>query len=270
MRTSTMIEFIDKDSLIGDDYRAVILCEYKRDLSLIKRLIEIADKAVSAHLPHSSWTFEETCYLFAQSVVSYSKMAYDNMLLGHFDATNMIIRAIIENNVCLDIVLSYEDKQLWKYYMVQSYKNTIMSSGGTLDAKELAFLEKVYRDHGIEKEFVEITKKNSSGKPYAYIDKNYGWTYKINKNFTFAGLCDLVDKRDYHDFKMMSMYSHGTALYLKICSSVSMDHIMSMISSIYIGLYRMITMYCWDSVDDDFDPVTEELENIIYDYINGY
>ena len=42
-----MGEFIDKNALIGDDYRAVILCEYTHDLSLIKQLIEIAEKAIS-------------------------------------------------------------------------------------------------------------------------------------------------------------------------------------------------------------------------------
>ena len=41
----------------------------------------------------------------------------------------------------------------------------------------------------------------------------------------------------------------------------------SNIFCIYIGLYRLITMYCMDFVDPEFDVVTEEIENILYDYI---
>jgi len=263
-----MGKFIDKNALIGDDYRAVILCEYTHDLSLIKQLIEIAEKAVSLKKPSDTWTSDGMCYLFAKSIVSYAKMAYDNMILGHFDATNMIVRTIIENNVCLDIMQRYEKEELWKYYLVQSYRNSIMCSGKELEADELNFLNKIYSDYGIENEFIEKSKKKDAKRPYAYIDKNYGWTYKINKNFTFSGLCELVDKREYNDFKMMSMYSHGTAIHLKINGSVSMDNIMSMISSIYIGLYRLVTMYCWNEVDVEFDDVTEEIEVIIYDYLD--
>lgn len=265
-----MSDFIDKESLIGDDYRAVILYEYKYDLSLIKKLIEIADNAISVEIPSNTWSYEGMCYSFAKSIVSYAKMAYDNMILGHFDATNMIVRTIIENNVCFDIIKNYEDEELWKYYLVQSYKNSIIRSGKEIDNDERRFLEKLYKDYDIKQDFTEKSKKNNSKRPYAYIDRDYGWTYKVNQNFTFSGLCELVDKSDYYGFKLMSMYSHGTAIYLKISGCVSMDHIMSMISSIYIGLYRMVTMYCWDKVDKEFDDVTEEIENIIYDYLDKW
>lgn len=263
-----MSRFVDKDNLFGDDYRAVILCEYTRDLSLIKRLIEISEKAISTPKPNDTWSYDGICYLFARSVVSYAKMAYDNMLLGHFDATNMIIRTIIENNVCLDIIQRYPEEELWKYYLVQSYRSSIVRSGKALDGDEAAFLEELYHDYNIEIEFTERSKKKENQRPFAYIDKDYGWTYKINSNFTFAGLCELVDKREYKDFKLMSMYSHGTAIYPKKSGSVTMDQIMSMISSIYIGLYRLVTTYCWDRVDDEFDEVTEEIEDIICDYLN--
>lgn len=263
-----MSSFIDKDNLIGDDYRAVILCEYAHDLALVKRLIEIADEAVAAQTPHDTWSHDGMCHLFAKSVVSYAKMAYDNMLLGHFDATNMIIRTIFENNVCLDIMQRYREEELWKYYLVQSYRNSMLSFGRELQGDEAKFLEEIYRDYNIEKEFIEKSKKREDQKPYAYIDRNYGWTYKVNKNFTFSGLCDLVDKREYKDFKLMSMYSHGTSIYPKIGGSVTMDNIMSMISSIYIGLYRLVTMYCWDKVATEFDDVTDEIESIIYEFLS--
>ena len=121
----------------------------------------------------------------------------------------------------------------------------------------------------IPKEFIEKSKKKETGKPYAYIDRNYGWTYKINKDFSFAGLCNLVDGCDYMGFKMMSKYSHGTSIHLKIGSSTSIDSIMNMVSSLYIGLYRLITMYCENEVESDFYDVTEKLENIINDYLEN-
>lgn len=53
-----MSRFVDKDNLFGDDYRAVILCEYTRDLSLIKRLIEISEKAISTPKPNDTWSYD--------------------------------------------------------------------------------------------------------------------------------------------------------------------------------------------------------------------
>ena len=35
---------------------------------------------------------------------------------------------------------------------------------------------------------------------------------------------------------------------------------MTMFIDMYINLYRMVTMYCWDTVDKKFDVVTDELE----------
>ena len=38
------MEFIDKENLYGNQYNAFALCEYPRELELIKHLIDIADK----------------------------------------------------------------------------------------------------------------------------------------------------------------------------------------------------------------------------------
>lgn len=192
-------------------------------------------------------------------------MVYDNMLLGHFDAAYMVIRAMIENNVCLDIILNDEKEELWKYYLVQSYKNTVIRVDKDTRTKDIVFLEDMYREFDIDEDFIS---RRGDKKPY--IDTRYGWTYKINKNFNFSGLCSLVNKREYDDYKMMSGYSHGTSLYHKISGSLSMDNIMNMISSLYIGVYRLVTMYCWDSIDSEFDEITDEIEYIVYEYINKW
>ena len=40
------MDFIDKDNLYGNDYNACALCEYTRELKLIKRLVDMADIAI--------------------------------------------------------------------------------------------------------------------------------------------------------------------------------------------------------------------------------
>ncbi len=64
-------------------------------------------------------------------------------------------------------------------------------------------------------------------------------------------------------FKMLSDYSHGTSLYQKFGGSISIEHIMSMISIVYTEVDRLIRMYCWDAVDDYFDELSEILEHRI-------
>ena len=65
--------------LFRDKYREVILCEYQRELVLIKQMIEITDEAVRNQKPIDTWTHEGICHMFAKSIVDYMKMAYDNM-----------------------------------------------------------------------------------------------------------------------------------------------------------------------------------------------
>ena len=43
---------------------------------------------------------------------------------------------------------------------------------------------------------------------------------------------------------------------------------MSMFISLYIELYRMVTLFCWNTVDDSFDEIAEEIEGIFYRFIN--
>jgi len=261
------VKFVDVKEIIGDDYRAVILCEYKKELALIKKLIEEAQDAVERKRVTNTWSFDGMCYMFARSIVSYAAMAYDNMLIGHFDASKMIMRAMIENNVCLAVIQKYKDEELWKYYLAQSYRDTISVTGRSLSKREMETFYEVCKDLGIEDVFLEKTKKGNSKKPYAFIDRSYGWTYKVNTAFTFSGVCNLVDKRDYEDFKMMSMYSHGTSIYLKIGSSSSMDSVMNMVSFFYYCLYKVVALFCSDSARKEFYDALDNLEEILERYV---
>lgn len=65
----------------------------------------------------------------------------------------------------------------------------------------------------------------------------------------------------------MSEYSHGTSLYMKLHSSVFVGEMMSMFTDMYINLYRMLTIYCLDYVNEEFDNVTDELECIFHRFI---
>ncbi len=259
-----------EDTLFHDKYREVILCEFQRELALVRQLIEIAEEGVRSKKSADTWSHEGFCHLFAKSIIDYAKMAYDNMQLGHFFATHMIFRTMIENCVCMDVIQRFPEHELWKYYLVKSYRDALKSTGDEIKADEQAFLEEMYLDHGIEEEFYTKSKKKDSKKAFAYIDKDYGWTYKVHNNFTFSGLCSLIDQREYKDFKLMSMYSHGTAIHLKIGSFASMDHIFNMISFFYYILNRLVDLYCYETVDTDFDKTSRKLERIIKKYIKEY
>ncbi|WP_077533288.1 hypothetical protein [Massiliimalia massiliensis] len=129
-------------------------------------------------------------------------------------------------------------------------------------------LEGLYKDLDIPEAF--YTKQ--PGRKKAYIQEQYGWTYKINDNkqFTFENICKLIGEEggvEYHGFQMLSDYSHGTSFYMKMHSSVFVGDMMTIFVNMYINLYRIVTIYCWNSVEEDFDDVTDELENIFHRFI---
>jgi len=117
------MSFINKRNLCGNEYNACALCEYQREIKLIKLLINVSEKAVEKQSVENNWSYKGISFSFAKTIVDYSKMAYDNVLLGHFHAVKMINRAILENLVCLDLIVNNED--LWKYYLVYSYRSII-------------------------------------------------------------------------------------------------------------------------------------------------
>lgn len=256
------MDITDKSNLYGNEYYAITLLEHSRKLTLIKRLIDIVANAVEKKNENHTWSFDGVCYLFARTIVDYSKMAYDNMVLGHFHATHMIIRAIIENCVFLNIVINYDEEELWKYYIVHSFRNTLYENGNKPRQRDIDSLNKMYVDFNISDEFY-LSKDGK--KPY--IERNYGWTYKINNSFSFAGISKLVNETEYESFKIMSAYSHSTSLYKKIMSPIFMENIVTMFINMYIELYRMAMLYCVDIIDDEFYDVSEEFENIVYDFI---
>ena len=108
----------------------------------------------------------------AKTIVSYSKMAYDNVLLGHFHAVKMISRSILENCVFLDIIISNDYYELWKYYLVYSYRSTIYKAGRCPSQSDLDMLKKTYQDYKIDEDF--YVKQPERKK--AYIREPYGWT----------------------------------------------------------------------------------------------
>lgn len=260
------MEFIDKDNLYGDKYNAFSLCEYTQEVALTKRLIDIAEAGVEKLKPANTWSFEGVCHSFAKTIVDYSKMAFDNVLLGHFHAVNMISRSILENCILLDILINNAEYDLWKYYLVYSYRATIYKAGRAPSVDEINRLQEMYHDYDIDEDF--YTKQGDRKKPY--IREQYGWTYKVNpsKNFSFDHICKIVDgDAEYHGFQMMSDYSHGTSLYMKMHSSVFVGDMMTMFVNLYIELYRMVTLYCMDTVDESFDEITDKLESIFYRFI---
>lgn len=260
---------INKRALFGDEYRALGLCEFQKEMPLIKQLLKLTAEAVDNQAPANSFSYDGVCHMFAKSVIDSMVMAYDNMLLGHFYATQMILRTVVENSVCLNIIQRYPEYDLWKYYLIQSFYKGIKIPGPQRTEKNKKDFEELCEEYGIAEEFLIKSKKKGSKDAYAYIDKSYGWTYPVNSNnnFTFSNICSLVTPRDYADFKLMSMYSHGTSLYLKISGMASVDHIMSMISLFYYNINKLIASYCPDSVPRRFDRLMQHLEDSLESYI---
>lgn len=259
-----MRDWIRTEDLFCDEYRALILLEHSKELDLLKELIEITEESIERKRCNDIFTFEGVCYLFAKSIVGYAKSAFDNMLLGHFDETFMIYRVIVENNVCLDILLQHEEKELWKYYLIQSYRD-IARRSKTRRKEYLKTVDELCKSYHISKDFRK-KRKQEDGTYKAFINEKYGWTYKINRNFSFAGLCKLVDPVDYHDFQFMSMFSHGTNVYNKIFKDASIERIFNLVSCLYYSLKRLVMMYSVDAVDEAFYDVIEELEGILCEW----
>ena len=257
------MDIIDKSALYGNKYNAFALCEYTRELKLIKQFIDIAENAIEKNKNCYTWSFEGICYYFAKTIVDYSKMAYDNVILGHFQTTYMTIRAIVENYVFLNIIINHNDKELWKYYLVYSYRASICEAGRIPTQKETEFLSKMYSDLKINSDF--YTKQNNKT---PYIEKNYGWTYQINKEFNFRGVSKLVDEIENHGFKMMSTYSHSTSFYMKLDGQTSVEKMMYTFTNIYIELDQMIKLYCLETVEDSFYDMSSEITGIIRRYID--
>ncbi|MBR5799864.1 MAG: hypothetical protein IKY23_07355 [Lachnospiraceae bacterium] len=241
--------------LFGNNNTTVALCEYTEELSLLKEFIEIADEAVQCRASEQDATHKGICYLFARAIVDYAKMAYDNILMGHFKSAHMVMRTMVENLVCLDVIIHNEKEELWKYYYVQSYRDTMKLAQKERDPNILKTIKEMCSMYNIEEEFLK-----KRGDKRAYIDSRYGWTYKINSDFNFAGLSRLVSSIDGKDFKMLSDYSHGTSLYQRLPNNTSDGHIKSMFSVVYTVIDRLIVMYGWDDVDDYFDELAEMLE----------
>ena len=65
------MDFIDRESLYGNQYNACALCEYTRELELIKRLIDVADE---------NQRNIAMCFLKLQE--SYHSCYKDNSLVG--------------------------------------------------------------------------------------------------------------------------------------------------------------------------------------------
>ncbi len=263
------MQFVNKRDLYCDEFNAFILCEYKKELRLIKKLINISEEAIEKQDIHNTWSYEGICHSFAKTIVDHNKMAYDNLILGHFEAVHMISRAVLENIVCLDIIMSNQDLELWKYYWAYSHYHDLQKykKVGGIDLSELL----VISDWTIPEEFYSSPGKDKNGKKIkSYIERRYGWTYKINfeQRFSFAGLCDLLDDKAAYDvFGLLSEYSHGTSFYRKLQSSIGVDNMMFIFVNMYWSLYRMVTIYCPDNVNEDFGSIIEKLEFIFHRYI---
>ena len=254
-----------KGRLFCDELNALSLLEFKHELKLLKRIIKITEGCVEKKAVHETNTFDGVCYYIARSIVQYSKVAFDNLILGHYDACEMVNRTIIENKVILDMIYFDNTSTLWKNYIMQAHWMAKKARG--IDPAQDKFISDVLAESSISRTFVD---KENRKKPY--IEMAYGWAYERfgSKKFDFENLCKINESLDYKEFQHMSQYSHNTSFYRKVIQNSGIDRIMGLIAVIYMGMYELVTHYCDGIWDDDFDRVTWELESIFRRYMEEY
>ena len=153
------------------------------------------------------------------------------------------------------VLQSYSKEELWKYYLIHSMRQRYKAYNKPLSAEYLGHEAVLVRELGIDKVFIE-----GEADKKAYVDKSYGWTYKVKKAFNFEALCDLAKSPDYTDFKILCTYSHGTDFLTKIDSDTTHQDIMDLLTCFYLAIYRMAVTYCPDSLDEKWGEVAGKLE----------
>lgn len=261
---------IMKGRLFGAPYSAVDLWEFRRELTLTKRLIKCAENCIEQKETHSADSYEGVCFYIARSIIAYAKSAFDNLVLGHFDTTEMVTRAMVENRVILELIFDDDQLSLWKYYLVYSHYKSIGQSH--CSSKDRTYFDRLCTDLRIASDFLE-----NRGDKKPYIELQYGWTYRLDSikpenRFKFKGLCDAVEgkQQNYDDFQWMSKSVHGTSYFEKVTGSHGAERIISLFTSIYINLYLLVVMYCDGIWGEDFDLITDELETIFHHFIEVY
>ena len=72
---------IMKGRPFGAPYNAVDLWEFRRELTLTKRLIKCAENCIAQKETHSANSHEGVCFYIARSIIAYAKSAFDNLVL---------------------------------------------------------------------------------------------------------------------------------------------------------------------------------------------
>ena len=114
--TTSMDSLTFTKHLFGNNEHQSILIEYSRELELIRNFINASENCILNKIENNMLSYNGVCFLFAKSIIDYSKMTFDNFILGHFNSTSMITRALLENYIFLNIMLNHEKEELWKYY----------------------------------------------------------------------------------------------------------------------------------------------------------
>ena len=248
----------DISCLFGNDYNSAMMLEYKFLLDPLREYVACVENCISKLPDAESESFDNVCKMFANTMLEYAKATIDNILIGHVKAANILNRTIIENYVCLKAIIEHEEKMVWKYWLVHSFYNTPRKYGNeTLpDRLRNNFLRMCSR-LDIEAEFLE--KK--------IIEKNYGWLWKVTNNFTFKGVCNLINSDAYDDYKLTSEFSHGTSFFQKIYSFTMDSSVINMISIVYLYLYLLMTSCFPKLIDNQFWKCDAKLEKLFKAYV---
>lgn len=233
--------------------------EYRLKL-IYKYICEIEKMVENEKCEDRGYSFENSCYKIARSIIEYAKSSYDNLLLGHINTSCNIDRVILENYVVLHIIMQYKEQELWKYWIAYSYYHACDKFGKQRETPEniIDYVFFLQSELDFDNDFL------TNG----LIEKRYGWTYKVNKNFSFKGLCDLIGKYYYEDFRYTSDYVHETSIVYKETSMSKYDEVVSIISVLFVQLKQFAELYCVDDLSEDYLEIDEMFYETFLGIIN--
>lgn len=198
--------------------------------------IHIIDKYYSSSHEFLCKDDQKMIRLFTSALLEYSKEAYNSVLRGNFYAAAMLNRAMIENYVCLRIVLDHPEKELWKYWEVHSYMKAVKRKNlPELEVELLKFCEK----SGVDPSLLKKREFNDSK----------GWLLPVTRQLSMKSLCSLVDPAIYEDYQDLCDFVHGISLFQKQMTFTFYDTVIPM----FYRLFEYIACFSETCFADDLD-----------------
>ena len=198
---------------------------------------------------------ESIIYYIYDSILSYSKQSFYNLVLGNIELYKAGIRMLVENYIIL-LGIKNDNADKWKKYFLHSSATTLTMLKNNPKIN-LAFVENAFEKFKEEYDLKEIE----------YEDKkfNYSWLSTDNKKIkTFRDACDLLEPKVYEDFKLLSYTSHSNSYFSKFSGFDSSCYSSVMLHLLY--LYKVVEILNFKQTNN-YIKSHNDLVNYL-DYLN--